>query len=197
MEYQKNFLRNMIDMFPDIYQSWSDKEYSNFQNIAKQSSDGFREVENTIYNYYDDLFQSQFSGVTSLFYNAMLVMTYSFYEEFINKIANDKEKGFECSSQDSYKKITCLMDSKNKKFSQKCLNDIKYINKYIRILRNDICHNNAGTLKHKKEIKELCNRQKDVIIDQDIILITGKDFILDVLNKEFLILSELVNKLEY
>ncbi|MBR1774913.1 MAG: hypothetical protein IJ759_05245 [Bacteroidales bacterium] len=193
IESKRDYLEYLIKFYPKFYEEWYNRIDNKFKEEARIEADGDPDIEATCYrnNIYgiDDLF-----GETKyLFYNSMLIMVYSFYDESLNKILQDEniERTGNIKSR-----INSILN-KNE-LTDATIEDIKYLDRYIRLLRNRLGHNNTEPLKDSDvSVKELVNKEPEIHLlkSTNMIFIDGDNFILRVLDKEYRVLKEIVNLL--
>lgn len=198
-----HFLDSLIRGFPDYLSAWL-KAQGQYEDV-QFDDDGnesyvMRDVADTISDRTD--FEE------SLFSQAMLIMVYSYYESIVHKIAVDVG----CNDRPS-----CICFKKGTELSIVNKSNSKFIFNCVRPLRDYLCHNNSGTdpqniTKTQNALRELYengfveidatfkkSKNNNRIFDfkKSIILFIKKEFILDVLNKEYHILRELSEKVGY
>lgn len=187
---QYQFLKSMIDTFPQLLNEWVETQRQEVDSLSKVCAQGDYDVYRTIYN-------SEISRIDNcvdeelLFNQAMLIMVYSFYESFLNRIS--KEINLDVSNA-MPSKIAC----KNEVVLDDYYKDISsFLFHVIRPIRNQLCHNNSGTLFSREDketdivkIKDL-HRHNHIQIEDGVIYIVDKSFIHDILDQEFKLLVKL------
>lgn len=83
--------------------------------------------------------------------------------------------------------------------SEDALKAINYLQDNIRVLRNNICHNNFGTYRKSSVLEEITKRNTGFGYDgkTETLLFTDSKIIMDTLNKMHMVLHELCEKLGY
>lgn len=86
---QYQFLSSMLNRFPSLLNNWIDQQEKEVNGLANIESKGDFEVYSSIYH-------SEISRVDScydemqLFYQALLIMVYSYYESILSRIAKEE-----------------------------------------------------------------------------------------------------------
>lgn len=185
---QYEYLSLMIARFPYLLEEWNHKQEKEAELVAKAVSEGDPEI-------YSSVFNSELSRLSTsceeeqLFNQAMLIMVYSYYESTVYRIA--KESGVSPRPSEIAKKHKTTL-------TQNGMNISKYIYDYIRPLRNQLCHDNNGTLfsqcpdEDKSHVLELA-KEKKIRIDDDTLYIIDRAFIKKTLQDEHNLLIELAN----
>lgn len=185
------YLSYLLDMYPTFLDKWiSDKE-NECQNIAKDSSDGDCEIENSIFN---SLFQGfcSFGETEVFFYDAMFIMIYSYYESVIMKLSQK----YGCDNRPS-----AICKHNHNHLSDTATKHSSFLYDNVRILRNQFCHNFLGTIGARKEedkqvVESLIHQYPDAIITDDTsIHIVKNSFVAEILSKEGFVIKEMIDKL--
>lgn len=196
--FQYYYLKSLIESYRYYVEEWLNKTLKDITDNAIASSEGDKEIEASIYSQDSNAVYDKTDSEDVLFYKAMLIMVYSYYEGIINKMAEDAgvkerpssicEKYGKVLSEESKEKVTFLYES-------------------ILPLRNYLCHNDSGTKgrdyeKTAKALKNLfrsrcieinyqTNSEGKIILEKCSLYWINKDFIIDVLDKEHDVLIEL------
>lgn len=195
LDHQQIFIENLIKTFSHLYKDWENEEIKKIEEYAKTNSGGDSECEYSIYSQISDVFVEQYSEVSILFYNSMLVLVYSYYEAFVNRILDELK--INCPYQKTRCRIDYIMQEKGGKLKIENKKNIDYLEDKIRILRNNICHNNQGTTHNKEILNELAKTNKEIFFYGDAVCIEGHKFILDVLEIEYNILIDILDNTGY
>lgn len=202
--YQYVFLKSLIENYQDYVKEWLNKTLKDIESEAIASSEGEedKEIAASIYtNIYSQGASCAYDKIDSedvLFYKAMLIMVYSYYEGIINKMAEDAgTQGRPSLICGKYEKV----------LSKESTDKVTFLFDYILPLRNHLCHNDSGTkdrdyektvqaLKclqdgHYIEMDYQTDSEGQIIIETCSIKCIKKEFILDVLDKEHVVLKEL------
>lgn len=183
---QHTFLASMLERFPYLLAEWIKKQEEEVEQLAKEFAGDDYEV-------YRDTYNSEISRIDpcydeeQLFNQAMLIMVYSYYESLVLKIS--KEIGTAPRPSKIAEKQGVTLDDKFVEIAT-------YLHQKIRPLRNQLCHNNNGTLfdredeNEKEAILELVNSQVIEIIEERI-YIANKQFIVETLESEYELLIRL------
>lgn len=192
-----NYLSTLIINYPNYVESWLDSVQKEINAKAIEFSEGDREIESDIYFQELRSIYNQTEYEECLFYKSMLIMVYSYYESILNKMA------FDVNADNSRPSIICK--KKGKSLSKENQKKAVFLYEKVYFLRNHLCHNDSGT-KNKDEKKTeaaldwLC-QNKCINLDNSLyrgeVCYISKDFILDVLNKEYDVLVELSKIIEY
>lgn len=186
---QYGFLSSMLDRFPSLLDEWIEKQKKEVEQIAKEYAEGDDEI-------YRDTYNSEISRINPcydeelLFNQAMLIMTYSYYESFLCRLAKESGLNVETDARPS-----SIAEAHNGKLEGEFHDISEFLHESIFPLRNELCHNNNGTLyarkkDNKKAIAEL-ERKGYVSIGNDGIYIKNREFIKQVLNEENKLLLKL------
>ena len=188
---QYGFLSSMLDRFPSLLNDWIMKQEEEVEQLAKEYAEGDEEV-------YMDTYNSEISRVDPcydeelLFNQAMLIMVYSYFESSILRLA--KEKGINTPRPSVIAtKLGATLDDDQLKISN-------YLFKTIAPLRNQLCHNNQGTLferstnKREEQIENIGKlvEKKFIAIEEGRIVFVDRSFIKKVLDGEHKLLLKLV-----
>lgn len=187
IEDRASFLEYLIKEYPRLLEEWTEKTDKEFEKEAKEEADGDYEVYSSIYN----SFLSAFDDIENredMFYKAMLLMTYSYYEGALSYFCKNKQK-------DDLVDIICKTN--HFELSEQARDAKSSLQSDIRIVRNQLTHNNIQAKGNKETLNRICKEWTEIHISNGEITITGDDFILDALKKETLILKELCEKLGY
>lgn len=181
------FIKCLLTEYPYFLKSYQEKQSKNFAEIAKENAEGDEDIERDIYNSFKHVFDDD-GDKTNLFYQSVFVMCFSYYESciaYLSKEANSKEH------------IKAICSSKNINLSKEVLTAIDDIQNEMNVLRNNICHNNMGTLRKKDILKKISEEYSGVFFDGDTIMMTDSKIIKDTLDKMHMVLHELCGKLGY
>ena len=202
--YQYYFLRSLIESYQSYVEEWLNKTLKDIKEKAIASSEGEKEIEDSIYSQEEYYAYNEIESEDVLFYKAMLIMVYSYYEGIINKMAEDAGVN---------NRPSCICIKYGKVLSEESMEKTTFIFDYILPLRNHLCHNDSGTKDrdYEKTVKALkylddshcikaiiqTDSDNQVILEKCSVVSINKDFILDVLDKEHDILKELSEKSGY
>lgn len=197
IDAQYYYIKTMIETYPSFMENWLSKEEEKNKKIAKEYADGDAEVFSTTYlNLSSGM--DVFYETTNHFYQAVFLVTYSYYDSWLSKIG--KEQGLDISD-----KSICVRELKER-CGFELVGDIQekvcYLFKTVKCFRNLIAHNNNGTFKgYKKEqedaLQNICSKYNDIKENDGCVIINGSKFIIDVLEMEHEVLLEICYKLGY
>jgi hypothetical protein len=182
------FLSSMIERFPSLLNDWMAEQEQEVGTFAKEFSEGDPEV-------YLSTYQSQIQRIDPCYYEielfnqSMLIMTYSYYESTIYRFAKETE---------SDNRPSCIAEKEGSSLDEVSLKISSYLFDTIRPLRNELCHNNNGTLfieateSEKSNILELV-RKGILSINDEKIIISDSSFILQTLEIEHKLLCNLAD----
>lgn len=183
---QYGFILSMLDRFPSLLDEWLEKQKVEVEQIAQEYAEGDYEV-------YRDTYNSEISRVDScydeeqLFNQAMLIMVYSYYESIICRLAKECNAKKECPS--------AIVEAKSATLEDEFLIISKFLYESILPLRNELCHNNNGTLFERKHANEKAIEQLEkkgyISVDDGRINISDRDFIKRTLDSEYKLLIKL------
>lgn len=196
--FQYYYLKSLIESYQSYVNEWINKSLNNIKEDAIAFSEGEKEIEDSMYSQGADAIYEQTDSENLLFYKAMLIIVYSYYEGIIKKMAED-------AGTQGRPSIIC--GNYGKVLSKESTDKVAFLFDYILPLRNHLCHNDSGTKDkdYEKAVKALkylndsgyieMNYQTDsegqVVLEKCSIYYIKKDFIIDVLDMEHDILIEL------
>jgi hypothetical protein len=184
---QYGFLSSMLDRFPSLLDEWIEKQKEEVEQLAKEYAERDYEV-------YRDTYNSEISridpcyGEESLFNQAMLIMVYSYYESMLRRLA--KESGIKENWPSAVAaKYDVMIDGEYLKIAT-------FLHNTMLPLRNQLCHNNNGTLYARSKDSEIENinkliQNKYISEDDGRIYITNRNFVKQVLDGEHKLLLKL------
>ena len=180
-----SIIAQLILSYPKLLEEWEIEQENKFRNEAKEIAEGDNEIESSIYRQLISTFDDD-EDLRDVFYQSMLLMSVSYYESMVNLLSK------EAKTKDL---ILAICAKRNITLSPEVLSDIEYIDDEVMALRNNICHNNSGTPRKTDLINRIANSSEEISFTNDVISITGPNYILDVLKKEVGILTEIAKKL--
>lgn len=187
VEDRASFLEHLIEDYPRLLKEWTEKTDKSFKDAAEEYAEGDWEVYQTTYSsFLSAFYENEF--LEDMFYKAMLLMVYSYYEGAIEFLARK-------TKTDDLIEIICKAN--NIELSDEAKNAKEHIKSNIRHLRNHLAHNNLMSSKQSESITKISKEWPEIYFTDDDIAITGAEFILDSLKKEKLVLKELCEKLGY
>lgn len=190
---QHEFLSSMLVRFPSLLVEWICKQEEEVEQLAKTESDGDYEIYASIYN-------SEISRIEPcyeeelLFYQAMLIMVYSYYESTLLRLS--KENGIDTPWPSK------IAEKFGKILEDEYLQISDFLFYTICPLRNQLCHNNEGTLFIKSSEEEIANvenlvQKKVLFIEDGRITFIDKNFIKKILEDEYKLLIKLAEMCGY
>ena len=202
---QYNYLKSLIISYRYYVEEWLNKTIKDIEAEANASSEGEedKEIKASIFSSISSqgvhCAYDKIDSEDELFYKAMLIMVYSYYEGILNKMAADAEV--------KVVRPSIICEKYGKVLSKENKENATFLYDIIRLLRNHLCHNDSGTKgrnyeKTAKALKYLSesrciemdyqtNSEGQIILEKCSIYWINEDFILDVLNIEHDILIEL------
>ena len=188
---QHGFLSSMLDFYPYLVNEWIERQKKEVEELAREFAEGDDDV-------YRDTYSSEISRIDScydeeqLFNQAMLIMVYSYYESFLCRLA--KECGLNVKKD---ARPSSIAETHGKTIEGECLKISTFLHDTILPLRNELCHNNNGTLYSREEdnertIAEL-ERKGYISMGNDGISIIDRNFIKQVLDGEHKLLLKLAD----
>jgi len=187
IEDRASFLEHLLEEYPRLLKEWTDKTDKTFKKEAEKISEGDWEICSSTYqSFLSALDDNEFRE--DMFYKAMLLMVYSYYEGAIEYFIR------ETNSDDQ---IEVLCRANNIELSKEAKQAKEYLKSNIRHLRNHLAHNNLMSSKQGKHIERISKQWAEISFTDDGVLITGSEFILDSLRKETMVIKELCEKLGY
>lgn len=180
---QYDFLSSMLDRFPSLLEEWIQKQEKEVEQLANEIAAGDSEV-------YSSTYSSEISRVDSCYYEeqlfnqAMLIMAYSYYESTLLRLAKEINEEVARPSVIA-KHLGEELDEELSKISN-------YLFRTIFPLRNQLCHNNQGTLfarstnKREEQIENIDKliERKIITIDDGRIVSIDRSFIKSILDGE-------------
>jgi len=184
---QYGFLSSMLDQFPTLLDEWIEKQKEEVEQLAKEYAEGDYEV-------YRDTYNSEISridpcyGEELLFNQAMLIMVYSYYESMLGRLAK------ECGIKEE--RPSAIAAKYNATIEGEFLRIATFLHNTMLPLRNQLCHNNNGTLYARSKDNEIENinkliQKKYISEDDGRIYITNRNFVKQVLDGEHKLLLKL------
>ena len=183
------FLSSMLDFYPYLVNEWIKKHKKEVEELAREYAEGDDEV-------YRDTYSSEISRIDScydeelLFNQAMLIMVYSYYESFLCRLA--KECGLNVKTD---ARPSAIAKAHNGTIEGVFLEISTSLHETILPLRNELCHNNNGTLYSREEDNEKAiaelERKGYISMGDDGISIIDRKFIKQVLDDEHKLLLKL------
>lgn len=189
IDRQYQFISQLLAHFPILFKEWENGLLMELKKQAKIDSGGDWEVEQSIYSQNVSSLEECGEEIP-LFYNSMALTIYSYYDSIVRLIARG------CGTKALVKAIC---DTKGLSLVDSLLQSIDKVDSEMRIIRNHIAHNNAGTtsLNKEKDLKELSRKEEDLNYDGGVLAILGDKYLNVILDQEYTILSALADKLGY
>ncbi len=192
IDAQYYYLKTMINTYPSFMNDWLSKEEEKNKEIAKEYADGDDDVFLTTYK---NLCSGMdvFYETTNSFYQAVFLVTYSYYESWLNRFGKEVEvKKGNVGVKELKKELKFTIDKDIQEM-------VDYLYHIVRPFRNLIAHNNSGTSKaeQKNALMRLRLKYEDIEEYDSCVRINGNKFIIDVLEMEHEVLLEICNKLGY
>lgn len=186
---QYGFLLSMLDRFPSLLDEWIEKQKEEVEQLAKEYAEGDYEV-------YRDTYNLEISRIYPcyeeelLFNQSMLIMVYSYYESFLCRLA--KESGLNVKTD---ARPSSIAKAHNGTIEEEFLKISTFLHEKILPLRNELCHNNNGTLYSREEKNESAIAELDrkgyISMGNDGISFIDRKFIKQVLDGENKLLLKL------
>lgn len=184
---QYGFLSYMLDFFPHLLNEWIEKQKEEVEQLAKEYAEGDYEV-------YRDTYNSEISRINPcydeglLFNQAMLIMVYSYYESVLRRLAK------ECGIKEEWP--SAIASKYDVTIDGEYLKIATFLHNTMLPLRNQLCHNNNGTLYTRSKDNEIENinkliQKKYISEDDGRIYITNRNFVKQVLDDEYKLLLKL------
>lgn len=195
-------LEYVISHYPLLEQKWNEEIETQIMMQSKQVADEICDGDESVYwdtisSYNNNLnsFYEYSSAAISIFYNGMLLSVHAFYENILHKII--KEKSIQSYSRQN--KLVAICENERIILSEESNVAKDFISDKMRIVRNNLTHNNSDTLNEQdlQVIQSIQNDWADVKLVDGRIQLTGNEFILYSLEKVNLVLKELCTKLGY
>ena len=194
---QSGLLEFLISDFSDMQYLWEKKVHMDLRQEAKAIATGDEEIEMSVTSQMLNSFGNnrEYEGC---FYNAMLVLVFSYYEDLICTIYDEVFPG---SPIRNIPRLSDICQQKSISLSDKAKEDAEFVCTKVRLLRNYITHNKWGKPNNSaddiKSIKDLSQQYQDIACDDSTLCLRGCNFLLDALGKERSILLELSEKLGF
>lgn len=184
---QYGFLSSMLDRFPCLLDEWVKKQEKEVDLLAKEYAEGYYEV-------YWDTYSSEISRVDScydeelLFNQAILIMVFSYYESTLLRLSKE--------IQVHPPRPSIIANKFNATLDDELIRISEFIFNKVEPLRDQLCHNNSGTLfeKNKERAEASINyllQKKYISVDEGRITSINRDFIKKVLDDEHKLLIKL------
>lgn len=186
---QYDFLSSMLNHFPSLLEDWVHKQEKEVKQLANEFANGDSDVYTSIYS-------SEISRVDfcydeeQLFNQAMLIMVYSYYESILLRIA--KEINVDKT------RPSIIAEKYGMSLEKDYLKISTFLFNTVAPLRNQLCHNNQGTLfekssKEEIEIINILNEKQIITIDEGRISTINGSFIKYILDAEYKLLLKLAD----
>lgn len=184
---RKTFIERLIGDYPYFVDKWQIEQNEIFKQEASDYADGDKEVEYSILSQLECSFDD-IEGIKNTFYQSMLLIVYSYYESIITLIDKDARPNSIVSN-------ICIPNGIV--LSQESIDNISFISEDVSIIRNNVCHNNAGTPRNPDKVKRIVDNYSDLAFEDGVVSINGDIFLRELLDREYFVLSELADKLGY
>lgn len=182
-----NYIKKLINEYPRLKESMlhdSDKECKDF---AQENAGEDKEVAQSIYEQ-EVRRNEDVSDLNNIFYQSMLMITYSYYEGIIRHMMKDIN---------AKHLIEAICKQQRTSLSIESEKAVAFIDEEVKAIRNNICHNNAGTCNKQRLMSKLSSIYTEIDFTEDTIGIYDSKFILNALELEHQILIELADILKY
>ena len=187
---QYGFLSSMLDRFPNLLDKWIKKQEKENEQLAKIEANGDIDVYLSISHWFVDIADS-YGEEEQLFNQAMLIMVYSYYESTLLRLSKE--------IQEDEARPSIIANHFGKDLDDEMLKISNYLFKTIAPLRNQLCHNNQGTLfarstnRREEQIEnvEKLVERKFITIDDGRIVSIDRAFIKNILDGERKLLLKL------
>lgn len=181
VEDKISFIEYLLSLYPLIYKEWLEKEDKHLEKIAKDYADNDKEIEaSTLSSLREQLYFTE--ETPDLYYQALLILSYSHFESSITALAK------KCSCQVS---VDAICETTHHDLSSQSRKALDFIRNRIRTIRNNIVHNNFGTIRQEQEIIDITKDYQCLIFDGESITIVSPKIIEDTLQKLRILLREL------
>lgn len=187
---QFSLLSSMLEFYPSLMNEWVRKQEEEARQLADSEANGDTDVYLSILNSemarIDPCYDEE-----QLFNQAMLIMVYSYYESTLLRLATEIHI-------DEARPST-IAKHFGEELDEELLKISNYLFKTIAPLRNQLCHNNQGTLlarSKNKRNEQIVNVEKLVkrnyiSMDDDRIVSIDRTFIKNILDGEHKLLLKL------
>lgn len=182
---QFQYLEMMVERFPLLLENYKKEQESEFRTIASEVADGDKEIECSVHSELSKALDS-LPLENEMFNNAMLLIIYSYYESVINLLA--KNIG-------TKQQIDAICQTKRITMCDEIQKEIDFLDDNVKYLRNQIAHNNNGTFRQETKLQSIISSFDSLCLNDDTICIKSKQFLLDILQKEYKVLSFLSKEL--
>lgn len=183
-EYQ--FLHRILEDYVSIIDKNIELQEQESMKVAKECACGDYEVERSVsfslMPNYDDSF-----GLLNVFYQAILIMCYSYYESCVAVL----EKKAKLNSKEL---IEAICRTKNITLSEDVKKYVDYLQTDVNLIRNNITHNNFGTYRGIEKMEKISKKNIGFQYIENK-MIVDKNFVIEILDKIYLVLCELSDKL--
>ena len=185
-----HFIKDLLLEYLVFLEQWEKNEIEKIRLMAKESSDGDTEIESSIISQYMSAFEdTEFRK--DMFYQAILIMSYSYFESCIEYIKKNIGNGFKENEG-----IKAVYNRIGRALSNEENHAVDFLND-IRELRNDICHNNKGTYKRNELLLRLSQEWDGIDFCDGVLTISKHNIILETLEKSHFLLSNVCELLNY
>lgn len=184
---RKTFIERLIVDYPYFVDKWQIEQDEILKQEASDYADGDKEVEYSILSQLEYAFDD-IEDLKNTFYQSMLLIVYSYYESIITLIDKDARPNSIVSN-------ICVPNGIV--LSKESIDNISFISDDVSIIRNNVCHNNAGTPRNPDKVKGIVDNYSDLAFEDGVVSINGDSFLRELLDREYFVLSELADKLGY
>lgn len=186
------FIATLLDFFVRQERLYINEKTEQIRRVAQQTSDGDDEMRTFIETQLMTIFYNNQDN-QNIFYQSMLVMSYSYYEICANLIGRNLTN----IKQGQQDMITSICENTNIALPAHIVKEKKFLYEDIREIRNYIVHNNAIPPKDKQAdaINRLIGRYPEIKFKNNAVAIMGPNCILDILSKEYFVLEYLCKAL--
>ena len=187
IENREQFIRYMVDFYPNLLDNWEKEELNKIAKISQDVGGGDKEIESSVFR--SESAKLDFKAdMENLFYQACFIIAYAHFESTVNSLykkATVKEK------------IDLICKRNNKNLSSKAEKAKEWLTKEGSLVRNNLIHNNTGTIRNKEKIKDIVNsrngEETGMYFDGESIAFQSPEYINKLLKNSHIILEELCN----
>lgn len=179
---RESFIRCMLGLFPELLDNWEKKQIERIDELAKSVAEGDEEIEVSIRQSESRKLDVKYE-MENLFYQASFLVAYSALESSILALSKELSVPF---------LVDAICKSKNHELSPEAKEANEFVFNEGRILRNNLCHNNSGTLNGRGLMEKLCREESaGICYDGQQISFVNSNYIDRFLNQAHVLLAEL------
>ncbi len=182
---RKFFIERMLFDYPSYIRRCEIERKALFTKESAEIACDDAEIYDSTYNQFATLADCD-EDLKNVFYQSMLLMVYSYYESILTKMSAG-------ATPKTILRDICIPN--NITLSASSMKDIIFISDEVSLIRNNICHNNAGTPRNSEKVRIITNKYNGILFEDGEIRLTDETFVSSILEKSYSVLLELAEGL--